>query len=125
VDLDINVDEPIPTSVGAPESWGRTRERRLETEAEEILVRVEDVSKTFTVGREKVHAVQSVSFEIPKGTTYGLVGESGSGKSTVSRAVLGLTSIDSGRVVIDGTDIHAMSDRQLRPLRRKMQMVFQ
>lgn len=126
VDLDIPVDQPIPTA------GGQTRERSDAVKSppqhlatEETCVRVEAVSKTFTVGRETIHAVKNVSFEIPRGTTYGLVGESGSGKSTVSRAVLGLSPIDAGRVIFDGVDIHTLKERNLRPLRRRMQMVFQ
>ena len=126
VDLEMDIDQPIPTKGMQVRDRSEARPVAAHRLSEpEVLVRVEGVSKTFSAGGEKVHAVRNVSFEIQRGMTYGLVGESGSGKSTVSRAVLGLTPIDAGRVFVNGTDIHAVKERQLRPLRRSMQMVFQ
>ncbi len=75
--------------------------------------------------REFVHALDDVSIEVRRGETLGIVGESGSGKSTLARCLLGLHRVTSGRVVIDGHDITALSPRRMRPLRREMQMVFQ
>src|SRR3712207_5298882 len=72
-----------------------------------------------------VKAVDGVSFDILQGETLGLVGESGCGKSTTGRAVLRLYDITSGSIRMDGTEIGRMSQSQLRPLRPKMQMVFQ
>nr|WP_269456035.1 ABC transporter ATP-binding protein [Rhizobium quercicola] len=68
--------------------------------------------------------VNDVSFEILPGQTLGLVGESGSGKSTTGKAVLGLIPFD-GNVVIDGRNIGGLSQRQMRPVRRSAQMIFQ
>ncbi len=73
----------------------------------------------------RVHAADGVSFDIDSGQAFGLVGESGSGKSTVARCVLRLEKPDSGRIVLDGTDITRLSDSRLRPLRRQVQTVFQ
>jgi len=72
-----------------------------------------------------IRAVDDVSFTIEPGCTVGLVGESGSGKTTVGRTILKLIPSTSGRVLYKGSDILPMSEREFRPLRREMQMIFQ
>jgi peptide/nickel transport system ATP-binding protein len=72
-----------------------------------------------------VYAVDGVSFDIAKGETLSLVGESGCGKSTVGKAVLRLFDITAGQVVLDGQRIDDMPSGTLRPMRRRMQVVFQ
>jgi len=72
-----------------------------------------------------VKAVDGVSFSLAQGETLGLVGESGCGKSTLSRTVLQLLKPTSGSVRFEGTEIAGMGRRDLRPLRREMQMIFQ
>jgi oligopeptide transport system ATP-binding protein len=72
-----------------------------------------------------IRAVDDVSFTIEPGKTVGLVGESGSGKTTVGRTILKLVSATSGRVKFEGRDILPMTEREFRPLRRRMQMIFQ
>nr|WP_246707786.1 ABC transporter ATP-binding protein [Ensifer oleiphilus] len=78
----------------------------------------------FSKVKESRPAVSDVSFEILPGQTLGLVGESGSGKSTTGKAVLGLVPF-SGEVLVDGRDIGPLSQRQMRPVRRSAQMIFQ
>jgi oligopeptide/dipeptide ABC transporter ATP-binding protein len=96
------------------------------------LLTVTDVVKHFPVktgnlrrSREAVHAVDGVSFEIEQGETLGLVGETGCGKSTLARCIARLFDLTSGRIVFDGKDISRLSPRQMRPLRREVQMIFQ
>jgi peptide/nickel transport system ATP-binding protein len=94
------------------------------------LLAVNDLKKHFPVrggfARARVvYAVDGVSFHIDKGETLALVGESGCGKSTVGRAVLRLFEITAGQVVLDGRRIDDMPAGALRPLRRRMQVVFQ
>ncbi len=79
----------------------------------------------FGGARGFVYAVDGVSFDIAKGETLALVGESGCGKSTVGRAILRLYDITSGEVLIEGRRIDNISASALRPLRRRMQVVFQ
>jgi len=72
-----------------------------------------------------IRAVDDVSLTINRGETVGLVGESGCGKSTVGRTILRLYKPTAGRIVFDGKDISQLGEQELRPLRRRMQMVFQ
>jgi oligopeptide transport system ATP-binding protein len=100
--------------------------------AGERLLEVRDLVKHFPVrsgllGREtdQVRAVDGIGFGVAAGETLGLVGESGSGKSTACRAVLQLIEPTSGSVRFEGQELVGQSQRQLRPLRREMQMIFQ
>lgn len=81
--------------------------------------------RTFTRKPALVRAVDGVSFTIARGTTLGLVGESGCGKSTLGRVVLKLLAPTGGTIRFDGQDLTGLSERAMRPLRRRMQMIFQ
>ena len=72
-----------------------------------------------------VHAVDGVSFEIARGQTLGLVGESGCGKSTCARTIIRIYEPTAGRIELCGKDITALDQKQLKPFRRDMQMIFQ
>jgi oligopeptide transport system ATP-binding protein len=99
----------------------------------ENLLEVKDLVKHFPIKSgilidrevDQVKAVDGISFSIPRGQTLGLVGESGSGKSTACRAVLQLVQPTSGSIKFEGQEIAGYSRRQMRPLRREMQMIFQ
>jgi oligopeptide transport system ATP-binding protein len=99
----------------------------------EALLEVTDLVKHFPIKRgilidrevDQVRAVDGVSFTVNRGETLGLVGESGSGKSTACRAVLQLIEPTSGSVKFEGQEIAGLGRRQMRPLRREMQMIFQ
>jgi peptide/nickel transport system ATP-binding protein len=99
----------------------------------EPLLEVSDLVKHFPVKRglifnrevDRVRAVDSVSFSVRQGETLGLVGESGSGKSTLSRAILQLLAPSAGSVRFEGRELVGLSRREMRPLRRELQMIFQ
>ena len=93
----------------------------------EVLINVENLKKYFpTSDKEKVvKAVDDISFQIFKGETLGVVGESGCGKSTTGRLVLQLLEPTEGKVQYNGQELTTMSRKQLRPLRKEMQIIFQ
>lgn len=98
----------------------------------EVLVRVEDVVVEYPVrmdgalGRlRRLRAVDGVSLSISEGEALGLVGESGCGKSTIAQLILRLLTPTSGQVVFMGRDITGLGRREMRPIRRNMQIVFQ
>ena len=76
-------------------------------------------------GRPSTTVLHGVDIRVGKGETVGIVGESGSGKTTLGRALLGLVKPIAGSVVFDGSDITALDEHARRPLRRRMQMIFQ
>ncbi|MGZ8758902.1 MAG: ATP-binding cassette domain-containing protein, partial [Aeromicrobium sp.] len=96
-------------------------------------MRVENVVKHFPLrtnsligrGGPQLRAVDDVSLEISPGETLGLVGETGCGKSTLARCMTRLYDLTAGKVTFDGRDISKLSRRQLRPVRREIQMIFQ
>jgi len=103
------------------------------TEASEPVLEVEGLKVHFPVKSRglfpktigAVKAVDDVSLTVGKGETLGLVGESGCGKSTTGRAILRLVDPTAGRVVVNGIDVGGMSRRDLRPVRKQAQMIFQ
>lgn len=90
------------------------------------LLEVRDVRKTYHLPRgQTLKAVDGISLSVMPGEVLGLVGESGCGKSTLGRCLLRLTDVSSGQILFEGQDITHLSERALRPLRQRMQMVFQ
>jgi len=97
-----------------------------EHDGEDLLLSVRNLVVEYDTGRAgKVHAVSDVSFDVRRGETLGVVGESGCGKSTVAKAVMQLPPPTSGEVRFKGIDLTGMSRRQLRSVRRTVQMIFQ
>ena len=105
----------------------------MTTKSNEVLVDVQNLVKYFPVTAgilfqkkvADVKAVDDVSFKIHKGETLGMVGESGCGKTTVGRTMLQLYKPTSGSVIFEGNDLTTMAARDLRAMRRRMQMIFQ
>src|SRR3954454_18203293 len=99
----------------------------------EPLVRVRDLVKHFPITQGivfqrqvgAVHAVDGVSFDIKEGETLGIVGETGCGKSTTARLITRLLDPTSGTIEYRGRDIAGLNRKELKPLRREMQMIFQ
>jgi ABC-type glutathione transport system ATPase component len=89
------------------------------------VLSVENLVVEFPTAAGAFRAVDGVSFTVERSTTLAVVGESGCGKSTVARSLVRLIKPTSGRIALDGVDIAAMPERQLRPLRSRIQMVFQ
>ena len=89
------------------------------------ILRVEHLKKYFTTPKDTLHAVDDVNFSIRTGETLGVVGESGCGKSTMGRAILRLHEPTSGKVYFEGKDILGYNKKQLKDLRKDMQIIFQ
>jgi peptide/nickel transport system ATP-binding protein len=108
----ITTDEPDPTQNG---------HRRGEP-----LIRATDVSKTFSLGGQTIHALERVTMEVRAGETLGLVGESGSGKTTLARVLLGLTAPDTGaELILDGQQLPPVSSKRSQAQHKALQIVFQ
>jgi peptide/nickel transport system ATP-binding protein len=95
------------------------------------VLAVRELAVTYTqrtgqlFGKQHIHAVDGISFNLAEGETLALVGESGCGKTTAAKAILGLTAISGGEVELDGQNIAGLSERRFKPYRRLAQIVFQ
>ena len=88
------------------------------------FIEVENLTKYFDTPNGMLHAVDGVSFTIDQGKTLGIVGESGCGKSTLGRVILHLLKPTRGKITFDGQDITSLKRRELKAMRRNMQMIF-
>lgn len=107
---------------GAPSSPDRPR-----TDGDTVapLIQFQDVSKTFGQGPDAVNALRGVTLDIQAGDIFAIIGGSGAGKSTLVRMINALESATAGHIVIEGTDITTLSERELRQVRSRMGMIFQ
>ena len=93
---------------------------------EQPILQVEHLTKFFSVGpHAEVHAVDDVNFTLRRGRTFGLVGESGCGKSSCARTIIRIYEPSQGKIIFNGQDIAHLKPRQMQPVRRNMQMIFQ
>lgn len=104
----------------------------MSNEKREVLLEVKNLKKYFKINKgfirrdiRNVKAVDDVSFKIFKGETLGLVGESGCGKSTTGRTLIRLYEPTDGEIIFDGAEIGSMSEQELKPFRKRIQMIFQ
>ncbi|GAA2089765.1 hypothetical protein GCM10009780_32760 [Actinomadura alba] len=126
-----DADRPADDHAVATSTVDVTKEPAPEA-SRETLLEVTDLRKHFPITsgmlRRQVAAVKAVddiSFSVRKGETLGVVGESGCGKTTTGRMIMRLLEPSAGKIVFEGHDITHMKQRQLRPLRRDIQMIFQ
>ncbi|MCL2162969.1 MAG: ATP-binding cassette domain-containing protein [Oscillospiraceae bacterium] len=91
----------------------------------DVILDVKNLKKYFQVKSGALHAVDDISFSIEVGKTLGIVGESGCGKTTAGRSILRLIEPTSGEIVFDGVDVMKLNGKQLRHMRRYMQLIFQ
>ncbi len=95
-------------------------------EVEDLIVRATDVAKTYDTGRIKVRALRGISLSVKRAEIIAIMGPSGCGKTTLLNCLSGLDTIDSGTILVDGSDINRLSDNQKTDFRaRRMGFVFQ
>jgi oligopeptide transport system ATP-binding protein len=99
----------------------------IEKPRDEILLAVKNLKKVFSARKAspKIHAVEDLSFDVRRGETFGLVGESGCGKTTAGRTIIRLNKPTQGEIWFDGTEIGRLTEKEFKPFRKRIQMIFQ
>lgn len=90
-----------------------------------VMLEIKNVSKTYFLGNNEIEALKDVSINIDRGEIFGIIGYSGAGKSTLLRALANLEDIDSGEIIINGTDILQLKGKSKRMFRQEIGVVFQ
>ncbi|MDR3239244.1 MAG: ATP-binding cassette domain-containing protein [Clostridiales bacterium] len=90
-----------------------------------LYIETKELTKSFTVKGERLEVLKGISLSVSKGDIFGIIGLSGAGKSTFARCINRLEKPDAGQVIIDGVDVTALSERQLRLHRQRIGMIFQ
>ena len=122
------IDDFMRNGGDAPQITVETRQARAQEPkplVEARGLRKEYRLKTGLLTRKTIEAVKDASFALYRGRTLGVVGESGSGKTTVGMMLMRLTRATAGQVLYDGTDLLALSDREMMAYRRRIQIIFQ
>ena len=101
------------------------REVKDMSEQKDVLLEVSHLKKYFKTNAGLLHAVDDVSFTVERGKTLGIVGESGCGKSTTGRTIMRLIEPTSGSIKFEGKELTALSDKEMRKMRREIQIIFQ
>ena len=91
----------------------------------DTILEVKDLQKYFKTNRGMLHAVDNINFTLERGKTLGIVGESGCGKSTTGYCIMRLIEPTGGEIIFNGEDISKLSERQMRKMRQKIQIIFQ
>jgi len=111
--------------------FARVEEEKIDIGPDDILV-VRNLKKYFPIAKDffgrvtrYLRAVDDVSFKVKRGNTIGIVGESGCGKTTMGRSILRLHDITGGKVIFNGSDVAQLRQKDMRPLRTQMQIIFQ
>jgi ABC-type lipoprotein export system ATPase subunit len=112
--------------VTTPPPEERQQDKGVPTPSNDLIVRADDVVKTYDTGRVAVRALRGVTLAVARGEIIAIMGPSGCGKTTLLNCLSGLDTIDAGQVIVDGSDINKLSDNQKTEFRaRRMGFVFQ
>ena len=91
----------------------------------ESIIQIQHLNKTFGSGESAVHALEDINLDIKQGEIFGIIGLSGAGKSTLVRCINLLERPTEGTVIVDGKEMTALSEKELRLARRDVTMIFQ